>query len=72
MQCPYCNEYYYYGTTHACTIYPIYYPNNYTYSYPALSSPKPNYEDHTLECGCKVKTVVVEHCETLHSKPKDE
>ena len=55
--CPACGTYYVSGTVHSC---------------PKMLEVKPKYEPHTLECGCKVKTVVVEYCTDLHEKPKED
>lgn len=54
--CLECSAYYIQGTVHTCAQ--------------ALEA-KPKYGEHTLECGCEVKTIVVKHCETLHKEPDD-
>lgn len=73
----------YYWGYHQCTLGVQYYPNyrcsgcgqQVTYNGHICGNQleiKPKYEEHTLECGCKVKTVVVEHCDTLHKAPEEE
>lgn len=87
MYCGYCHCYYvgfhhtcsaaiqYYPTTSwvTCAECKVYYVSGTFHSCPKMLESKPKYEGHTLECGCKVETVVVEHCDTLHkAPPKDE
>jgi hypothetical protein len=62
--CPSCYTYYF-GYPHTCTVNP-------TPIFTQLEAAKPKYGEHILDCGCVVKTVVVEHCETLHKAPETE
>ena len=78
QHCSACGAYYY--GYHTCTIqtFPQYYCggcgqyvtyNGHVCSGYSKLEVKPKYGEHTLECGCKVKTVVVEYCTDLHEDP---
>jgi hypothetical protein len=73
-----CANYMYYPTTYntgywcaTCNVW-VQYPSTVAHiCLPKQLESKPKYGEHNLECGCKVKTVVVEYCTDLHKDPDE-